>query len=93
VVYSRESEGVIHTFGISGRLYKSNVLLYDHQTDSLWSQLLEKAIAGPSVGKKLRKIPSIRLSWKAWKKERPHSLVLSTETGFSRDYSVDPYEG
>lgn len=83
----------MHTFGVSGRLYKSNVLLYDHQTESLWSQLMEKAIAGPLAGKQLEKIASTRTSWKRWKQRHPHTLVLSTDTGFSRDYSRDPYEG
>ncbi len=53
-VHTREIDGKRHTLGISGRLYKSNILLYDHQTASLWSQLMEKAIAGPSVGRRLR---------------------------------------
>lgn len=93
MVYSRNVEGKLYTFGVSGRLYKSNVLIYDHQTESLWSQLMEIAIAGPMVGKKLQKLESKRTSWKAWRKENPHTLVLSTDTGHKRDYTVDPYEG
>ena len=93
MVYSREIDGKLYTFGVSGRLYKSNVLLYDHQTESLWSQLMEKAIAGPLAGKRLKKITSTRTSSKAWRKKNPHSLVLSTDTGYRRDYSRDPYEG
>jgi hypothetical protein len=92
VVYSRQIEGKIYTFGVSGRLYKSNVLLYDHQTESLWSQLMEKAIAGPLAGKKLKRLTSIRTSWKAWGEKNPRTLVLSTDTGFNRNYSMDPYE-
>lgn len=93
MVYSRKLDDKIYTFGVSGRLYKSNVLLYDHQTESLWSQLKELAISGPLVGTHLKKLPSKRTSWKAWKKENPQTLVLSTETGFKRDYTGDPYEG
>ncbi len=93
MVYSREVEGKLYTFGVSGRLYKSNVLLYDHQTESLWSQMMEKAIAGPLVGKKFKKLPSVRTSWKNWREKNPHTLVLSRDTGFKRNYSVDPYEG
>jgi hypothetical protein len=93
VVYSREIDERPHTFGVSGRLYKSNVLLYDHQTESLWSQLMEKAIAGPLVGKRLKSLPSTRTSWKAWKKAHPNTLALSRETGHNRNYGVDPYEG
>jgi hypothetical protein len=93
VVYSRRVDDTVYTFGISGRLYKSNVLLYDHQTESLWSQLMEMAIAGPLVRKRLNKLTSKRTSWKAWRKENPQTLVLSTDTGYQRDYSADPYEG
>ncbi|MBS3919814.1 MAG: DUF3179 domain-containing protein [Deltaproteobacteria bacterium] len=93
MVYSRNVEGKLYTFGVSGRLYKSNVLLYDHQTESLWSQLKEMAIAGPLAGKRPEKLASDRTSWKAWKKEHPRTLILSTDTGHVRDYMVDPYEG
>lgn len=92
-MYSREVEGQIYTFGVSGRLYKSNVLLYDHQTESLWSQLMQKAVSGPLVGKKLQKIPAARARWQTWQRRNPNTLVLSEETGYNRDYSVDPYEG
>jgi hypothetical protein len=93
VVYSRNVQGKLYTFGVSGRLYKSNVLLYDHQTESLWSQLLEKAVSGDLVGQSLNLLPSIRLKWAAWQKLYPDSRVLSTETGYHRNYALDPYEG
>jgi hypothetical protein len=54
---------------------------------------MEKAIAGPLAGKKLKRLSSTRTSWKAWEKKHQRTLVLSTNTGFSRNYSVDPYEG
>ena len=78
---------------MSGRLYKSNVLLYDHQTESLWSQLLEKAISGHLTGKRLEKLSYSRTSWKTWIKRNPNTLVLSPKTGYHRDYTRDPYEG
>ena len=93
MVHSRNIKGKEYTFGISGRLYKSNVLLYDHQTESLWSQLMEKAISGPLVNTKLKEIPSTRTSWKSWKRKNPNTLVLSTNTGYRRDYTIDPYKG
>jgi len=93
VVYSREIEDKDYSFGVSGRLYKSNVLLYDHQTESLWSQLMNQAISGPMVGKTLTQLPAVRTQWKTWTKRNPSTLVLSDETGYSRDYSIDPYEG
>jgi len=93
VVYSGKIDDKIFTFGVSGRLYKSNVLIYDHQTESLWSQLKETAIAGPMVGKKLKKISAERTTWKRWLKKHPQTKVLSTDTGYFRNYNTDPYEG
>ncbi len=69
------------------------MLLYDHQTESLWSQLMEKAIAGPLVGSSLKKLDSSRVRWKTWKKKHPTTLVLSDDTGYVRDYSINPYKG
>jgi hypothetical protein len=93
VVYSRKVDGKLYTFGVSGRLYKSNVLLYDHQTESLWSQLMEKAVSGALAGQPLNALPATRVKWASWRKKYPDTLVLSTETGYYRDYSIDPYEG
>jgi hypothetical protein len=93
VVYSSRINDKAYTFGVSGRLYKSNVLIYDHQTESLWSQLKETAIAGPMVGNKLHKIPVKRTSWKRWLDKHPQTMVLSPDTGYARNYEIDPYEG
>jgi hypothetical protein len=68
-------------------------LLYDHQTESLWSQLLAKAVSGPLAGHQFEKLFSSRTSWEAWSKRHPQTLVLSTKTGYVRDYSRDPYAG
>ncbi len=93
MVYSSKVDDKVFTFGVSGRLYKSNVLIYDHQTESLWSQLKETAISGPMVGRKLKKISAERTAWKHWLKKHPQTKVLSTDTGYHRDYNIDPYEG
>jgi len=81
------------SFGVSGLLYNSDVLLYDRGTESLWSQLLMQAVAGPLKGERLTPVPLVHTSWGAWKVERPDTKVLSTETGFRRDYGQDPYAG
>jgi hypothetical protein len=93
VVYSRQIKGKEYSFGVSGRLYRSNVLLYDHQTETLWSQLMEKAVAGPLAGTELTRLPSSRIRWHSWQARHPDTRVLSTDTGFSRNYRKDPYEG
>lgn len=79
------------SFGVSGLLYNSNLLLYDKQTESLWSQLLGKAITGPMKGSVLKGLPVVHTVWEAWKKVHPDTLVLSDKTGFERNYSYNPY--
>jgi hypothetical protein len=72
-------------------LYKRNLLLYDRQTDSLWSQLLSQAVTGPLAGTRLSALPAEETTWGEWKKEHPDTKVLSFATGYPRDYHVDPY--
>jgi len=81
------------TFGVSGLLYNSDVLLYDRETESLWSQIESKAIAGPLRGEKLDLIASENTTWADWLRRYPNTLVLSTKTGFRRDYTRNPYAG
>ncbi|MBI3303020.1 MAG: DUF3179 domain-containing protein [Deltaproteobacteria bacterium] len=92
VVYDRTVKGKELTFGVSGLLHESNVLFYDHQTESLWSQLKEEAVTGTLTGTHLTALPSVTTTWKAWRTQHPDTLVLSTVTGFRRDYSRLPYQ-
>jgi len=93
VAFMPETRGRTLSFGVSGLLYNSDVLLYDRETESLWSQLLMQAVAGPLKGESLTAVPLVHTSWRAWRTEHPDTLVLSTETGFVRDYGRDPYTG
>lgn len=81
------------TFGVSGLLYNSDVLLYDRATESLWSQLMEQAVSGPLKSTRLIPLPLAHTTWAAWRRRHPATEVLSTKTGFARDYSRDPYAG
>jgi hypothetical protein len=81
------------SFGVSGLLYNSDVLMYDRFSESLWSQLSMKAISGKFSGTSLEIIPSSVTQWGAWKKKYPETKVLSVNTGYDRDYSYDPYGG
>ncbi len=90
-MYSRQVDNVELTFGVSGLLYKSNVLMYDRQTESLWSQVLSQAVSGPMSGHTLQVLPSTLTTWEQWQQKHPETMVLSMETGYSRDYSKDPY--
>ncbi len=78
-------------FGVSGLLYNSDMLLYDRKTESLWSQILAQAISGERKGERLEMAIVENTSWQSWLASQPDTLVLSTDTGFSRDYSRSPY--
>lgn len=91
VVYDPRVNGHRYTFGVSGLLCQQNLLLFDHDTESLWSQLRGRAVAGPLAGTYLRLLPVSMSTWRIWKAEHPQTLVLSLQTGYKRDYSRDPY--
>jgi len=91
MVFDREIEGKLRSFGVSGLLYQSDVLMYDRETNSLWSQLAMKSISGKSVGSELKWLPSQHLTWKAWRTKYPNSKVLSLDTGYNRNYNASPY--
>ena len=81
------------TFGVSGLLYRSDVLFYDRQSDSLWSQLDRVAISGPKRSQQMVQLPLEYLTWGEWRARYPGTLLLSRDQGFVRDYSDDPYAG
>jgi len=84
-------EGRQYTFGVSGLLYHRNLLFYDRQTNSLWSQLGGQCVAGELAGTSLALLPATQTTWSLWKEQHPGTLVLSFHTGYQRDYSRDPY--
>lgn len=79
------------TFGTTGNLVNSNLLMYDRQTDSNWPQILGTAINGERKGQTLSEIPLIWTTWQLWRSKHPNTQVLSTDTGFVRNYDSDPY--
>jgi hypothetical protein len=93
IVFRRNVEGRIRTFGVSGLLYHSDMLLYDRETESLWSQIASIAVTGSSIGTRLELIRSRQMSWGRWRHENPKTTVLSSDTGFRRNYSRSPYRG
>lgn len=85
------NDGQILEFGTSGKLYNSNLVMYDRTTKSLWSQAMSQAIVGKFAVIKLDRIPFDVAYWKEWKELYPDSKVLSTDTGSTRPYGADPY--
>lgn len=81
------------SFGVSGLLFNSDMLLYDRATGSLWSQLRQQAISGPLKGTTLTAWPLESTTWADWRRRHPDTEVLSFDTGHARDYDRDPYAG
>ena len=93
IAYLATTDNQVRDFGVSGLLYNSDMLLYDRQTQSLWSQIRRQAVTGPMQGTKLQPVPVRHTQWADWKQRYPSTLVLSTETGSRRDYTKSPYQG
>lgn len=80
-------------FGVSGKLFNSDLVMYDSSTSSYWPQVRGEAVIGQRTGTKLKKIPMDTVRWYEWKMKHPDTLVLSQETGFSRPYSQNDIYG
>lgn len=95
IVFDRKVGGEEQEFGVSGRLWQSNLLMYNRTVnsddESLWSQVLGEAVVGPATGERLRVIPSDIVRWSEWKAAHPNTVVLSQDTGAARNYGRDPY--
>ena len=86
-------EGKVTTFGTSGKLYHSNLLMYDRATDSLWPQALGVATVGTLKGTALERVPAQIVSWEEFRATFPDGKVLSRNTGHARNYGENPYPG
>jgi len=91
IAYLRELDGEAVEFGTTGRLYNSNLVMYDRKTDTWWTQIDGKAIVGELTGRELTEVSIDTVTWREWKSVHPDSEVLSQDTGFSRPYGRDPY--
>lgn len=81
------------TFGTSGKLFNSDLVMYDRKTRSYWSQITGQAIRGELAGLAVEKVPLDTARWGDWKRTHPETQVLSQDTGFNRRYGQDPYGG
>lgn len=91
IVYERLVDGDTLQFGVSGKLYESNLLMFDDKSESLWSQSMGEAIAGDLTGKKLRLLNTIVISFSEVVEDFPSAKVLSPQTGYARNYMQNPY--
>ena len=91
IAWKRVVQGQVTTFGVSGLLYNNNLIPYDRATDSNWSQMLMECVNGPLIRTFAEVYPVVETSWRTWRTFYPGTEVLSTETGYQRNYSVYPY--
>lgn len=95
IVFGRVLNGVTTEFGTTGKLWRSNLLMYNRsdnpENESMWSQVLGEAVVGEHTGTKLNIVPSDVIRFGDWKKLHPDTKVLSKDTGFIRTYGYDPY--
>lgn len=91
IAYERKIDEKTYKFGTSGKLYNSNLVMYDRVSNSYWSQIDGKAIVGELSGTELKSISIDTVSWREFKTEFKTAKVMSTDTGFKRSYGSDPY--
>ncbi len=91
IVFERTVAGAPTTFGTTGKLHYSDLVMYDRATESWWQQVTGEAIVGDRVGTQLTFLPSQVISFGDFKVRFPNGKVLSRETGYARSYGVNPY--
>ena len=91
IVFNREVDNKILQFGVSGLLFESNLLMYDTETESLWSQARGEAVIGTYIETKLEVLPLQLITFGELKGKYPNAKVLSRDTSYNRNYGVYPY--
>ena len=77
-MFSRRVEGRVYTFGVSGKLWKNGLVMYDHQTETLWSGVTGEALQGPLIGQRLTILAAVpKVRWRDWRAAYPQSHVLT----------------
>jgi hypothetical protein len=93
IAFDRRIDSRAYTFGVSGMLRNSDMVMYDRETESWWQQMLGEAIVGDLTGKRLTQLPAQIISFEQFSEIYKHGRVLSRETGHRRDYGRNPYVG
>jgi Protein of unknown function (DUF3179) len=87
-VYARDLDGQTLTFGVSGKLIRNSLVMYDHETYTLWSHLTGEALSGPLLGHRLQQILSEQTTWGRWRAQHPQTQMLKVDP---TDQRPDPY--
>ena len=92
MVFDPRLDGQTLTFGVSGLLRHSDMIMYDRQTESWWQQALGQGIVGTHAGRQLTQLPALMESWSSFASAHPDGLVMD-EPDWSRSYGSNPYAG
>jgi hypothetical protein len=93
IAFDRRVGGRTLSFGTTGNLRNSDLVMYDRQTESWWQQFGGKALVGRYAGTRLQQLPARIVAWREFARRHPDGLVLTRNTGFSRPYGQNPYSG
>lgn len=89
--WDRNVNGSNTTFGVSGKLYNSNLIPFDRNTMSYWSQMGLESVNGELINTEIVTLPVIETTWETWKELYPNSKIMNRNTGFDRNYFTFPY--
>ena len=90
ITFDRRTDAGVLSFGVSGKLRNSDMIMYDRETESWWQQAIGQSIVGELNGTKLDSLPSWMESWEAFSTRNPDGLVMA-EPAFNRNYGANPY--
>lgn len=93
ISFDRRIDNDTLDFGVSGNLRNSDLIMWDRQTHSWWQQATGEGIVGTHAGTRLKVVPTSIISFRDFTAAYPTALVLSEDTGFTREYGINPYEG
>jgi hypothetical protein len=93
IAFDRRVAGRTLSFGTTGNLRNSDLVMYDRQSESWWQQFGGAALVGHYAGTHLRELPARIVAWGDFVHAHPHGLVLTRDTGYSRAYGDNPYPG
>ncbi len=90
ITFDRRTDAGVLSFGVSGKLRNSDMVMYDRETESWWQQAVGQAIVGALTGTELATLPTWMESWERFATRNPDGVVMA-EPGFPRSYGTNPY--
>ena len=93
LIFDRRLDGEVLDFGTTGKLRKSDLIMYDRQTESWWQQFTGESVVGFYAGKTLKQLPAFIIAYADFESAYPDGIVLSRQTGHKRPYGRNPYRG